>query len=68
MPIRVQHGPTICAIEPQVDPKFPGASQTNLTPKWVKNNAGLWANGTISDNDFVHGIQYLTSNGVIKIK
>src|SRR5579872_7103596 len=23
MPIRVQHGPTICAIEPQTNPKFP---------------------------------------------
>src|SRR5574340_474526 len=23
MPIRVQHSPTICAIEPQANPKFP---------------------------------------------
>ncbi|TRZ78981.1 MAG: peptidase, partial [Nitrosopumilales archaeon] len=37
-------------------------------PKWVKNNAGWWADGTISDNDFVHGIQYLTNNGIIKLR
>jgi hypothetical protein len=28
-------------------------------PSWVKNNAGWWADGTISDAEFVQGIQIL---------
>lgn len=37
-------------------------------PSWVKNNAGWWADGTIGDKDFVSGIQYLITNGIIKLK
>jgi hypothetical protein len=36
-------------------------------PPWIKNNAGWWASGQISDNDFVSGIQYLIKNGIMKI-
>ena len=36
-------------------------------PSWVKNNAGWWAEGTINDSDFINGIQYLVSQGLIKI-
>ncbi len=36
-------------------------------PSWVKNNAGWWADGTITDNDFVQGIQYLINQKIIKI-
>ena len=36
-------------------------------PSWIKNNAGWWANGQISDKDFVSGIQYLIENGIMKI-
>jgi len=34
-------------------------------PQWVRNNAGWWANGLISDNDFVSGIKYLVEQGII---
>ncbi len=34
-------------------------------PQWVKNNAGWWANGLISDYDFVSGIKYLVEQGII---
>jgi hypothetical protein len=34
-------------------------------PPWVKNNAKWWADGTIGDNDFVQGIQYLINQKVI---
>lgn len=37
-------------------------------PSWIKNNAGWWADGTIDDNSFVQGIEYLISNGIIHIK
>ncbi len=36
-------------------------------PSWVKNNAGWWADGLIKDADFVSGIQYLISNGIMKV-
>ncbi len=34
-------------------------------PQWVRNNAGWWANGLISDYDFVSGIKYLVEQGII---
>ncbi len=36
-------------------------------PQWVRNNAGWWANGLISDNDFVSGIKYLVEQGIILV-
>jgi len=36
-------------------------------PDWVKNNAGWWANGFISEEDFVEGIQYLVGEGIIRV-
>jgi hypothetical protein len=36
-------------------------------PKWIKNNPGWWAQGQISDNDFINGIQYLISVGIINV-
>lgn len=36
-------------------------------PSWVKNNAGWWAEGTISESDFVQGIQFLIKDGIIVI-
>lgn len=34
-------------------------------PSWVKNNADWWAQGLISDDDFVKGIQHLVEQGII---
>ena len=36
-------------------------------PDWIKSNAGWWADGQIDDNSFVSGIQWLISNGIMKI-
>jgi hypothetical protein len=36
-------------------------------PSWVKSNAGWWAEGTISESDFVQGIQFLIKDGIIVI-
>lgn len=48
-----------------------GATQPNTPsyeiPPWIKNNAGWWAEGSITDNDFVQGIQYLIQKGIIKV-
>ncbi len=37
-------------------------------PSWMKNNANWWANGTISDSEFISGIQYLLNSGIITLK
>ena len=43
-------------------------SETDMPiPNWIKNNAGWWASGQISDTDFVSGIQYLIENGIISV-
>jgi hypothetical protein len=34
-------------------------------PAWIKNNADWWAQGLISDDDFVKGIQFLVEQGII---
>ena len=54
--------------------QIPSNSNTNATisssqqiPAWVKTNAGWWASGQISDDQFVQGIQYMITNGIIKI-
>ncbi|MDH5431998.1 MAG: peptidase [Nitrosopumilus sp.] len=36
-------------------------------PAWVKNNAGWWADGTISETEFVSGVQHLIKEGILKV-
>ena len=36
-------------------------------PDWIKNNAGWWADDLIEDADFVSGIQYLITTGIIRV-
>lgn len=36
-------------------------------PQWVRNNAKLWSEGSVVDGDFIQGIQYLVTQGVIKL-
>src|SRR3989344_3655090 len=40
-------------------------SGTNQIPSWIKNNAGWWADGSIDDNSFVQGIQFLIKEGIM---
>jgi hypothetical protein len=44
-----------------------GDSTTSNIPSWIKNNAGWWADGSIDDNSFVQGIQFLIKENIIKI-
>ena len=53
-------------ILPEI-PESKTDSSSAKVPEWVKNNAGWWAKGTINDSDFINGIQYLVSQGLIKI-
>ncbi|QLH03340.1 fibronectin type III domain-containing protein [Nitrosopumilus cobalaminigenes] len=50
-----------------VIPKSPDAPKFSI-PKWVKTNAGWWAEGKISDVEYVQGIEYLINQGIVKIK
>jgi len=36
-------------------------------PDWVRNNAGWWATGQIADSDFVTGIEFLITEGIMSI-
>ena len=34
-------------------------------PSWFRNNANWWISGTISDSDFLNGMQFLIDKGII---
>ncbi len=36
-------------------------------PGWVKNNAGWWADGTITESEFISGIEFLITDGIINV-
>jgi hypothetical protein len=36
-------------------------------PGWVKNNAGWWADGTIAESEFISGIEFLITDGIIVV-
>jgi len=38
-----------------------------VIPSWIKNNAGWWADDLIDDRNFVGGIQWLITNGIMVI-
>ena len=42
-------------------------SDTSSIPSWIKNNAGWWADGTIDDDSFIQGIQFLIKEGILVI-
>ena len=36
-------------------------------PSWIKNNAGWWADGTVDDNSFLTGLEYLIQNNILTV-
>ena len=42
-------------------------AETSTIPEWIKNNAEWWAQGLITDDDFVKGIQFLVEHGIIQV-
>jgi len=36
-------------------------------PDWIRNNAKWWADGLITDEDYIKGLQYLISQGILKV-
>ncbi len=41
--------------------------ESRVIPKWIKTNAEWWASGSIDDETFVQGIQYLIKEKIIDI-
>ena len=52
---------------PTEKPEFLMQLEKKEIPSWIKNNAGWWADGIISDKDFLSTIQYLIEKGIIKL-
>ncbi len=48
-------------------PKESEILETPSIPSWIKNNAGWWADGTIDDQSFIQGIQFLVKENILKI-
>lgn len=50
-------------------PATPGMEENTdyEIPDWIKNIAGWWADGLISDDDFVYGTKYLIEHGIIQV-
>ena len=42
-------------------------AEDTIIPSWIKNNAGWWAEGTIDDESFIQGIQFLIKEGIMKV-
>jgi len=43
------------------------SAQDAQIPNWIKNVAGWWGSGIISENEFLTGIEYLVNNNIILI-
>ena len=54
-------------VEVQVD-KNPLLSSTPKIPEWIKNNAVWWADGSIDEDTFIQGIQFLIKEGTITVE
>ena len=42
--------------------------KTNIIPNWIKNNAEWWAAGSINDDAFIQGLQFLIKEGILEIQ
>jgi len=52
----------------EIGPGSPDSAPVKASiPSWIKNNAGWWSDGSIDDNSFVQGIQYLIKEKILKI-
>lgn len=45
----------------------PPTNSPQEIPAWIKNNAGWWVKGTIDDESFVQGIQFLINRDIILV-
>jgi len=50
-----------------IPPTEVSSETSDEIPSWIKFNAGWWADGQITDSEFVDGLQYLISSQVISV-
>jgi hypothetical protein len=61
-------GKNMVEVLNNIDPSMrSGAHPENKIPSWVKNNAGWWADGTITESEFISGIEFLITDGIINV-
>ncbi len=58
---------TIVAIGIATIPLAQNAQAESLIPDWIKSNAGWWAEGTVDDETFLNGIEFLIENEIINV-
>ena len=44
-----------------------GSNQEKIIPDWIQNNAAWWADGSIDDQTFVSGIEFLIEERIISV-
>jgi hypothetical protein len=59
--------PIFASEESTIPDPTPVPTPTQNIPSWIKNNAGWWADGSIDDDSFVQGIQFLIKEGIMQI-
>jgi len=40
---------------------------TQEIPSWIKNTAGWWSEDLITEKEFIDGLQWLITNGIVKV-
>lgn len=58
-------GQDMTQILDKINPQF--LQKQNKIPGWIKSNAGWWADGTISDDEFLKGVEFLIGTGIISV-
>ena len=51
----------------KINPNFRIDKSVEKVPSWIKNNAGWWADGSIDDQSFIQGIQFLIKEKIIDV-
>lgn len=57
---------TVSSVSPG-DVDDTGDDAAGFIPSWIKSNAGWWADGVISDTEFLNGIGYMIKFGIITV-
>ena len=60
-------GQNMDSLLDKIDPTFRISKSVEKVPVWIKNNAGWWASGQISESDFLSGINHLVKTGIISV-
>ena len=53
--------------EPVVKTFEEDVTNDQVIPVWVKTNAKWWSDGTLDNDNFISGIEYLVNEGIIKV-